>query len=97
MTDLGLPQGIAIIVYIGLGLIGIFAAVLLLRLPFAVFEIRKQLEVTNEQLREVTRLLEVRFPPALPRPGENVLIRSESDDDTFPVRNEAIFSSQRRY
>ena len=96
MTTFGLPEGAAIIAYAGLGLLALFIGVVLLRLPFAVFGIRKQLDTTNEQLREAVRLLENRFPPALPRPGENVLIRSESDDD-FSPRNEAIFSSQRRY
>ena len=97
MTDFGLPEGIAIGVYIGLCLLGIFVGALLIRRPFTVSGIKKRLDTTNELLQEVTRLLETRFPPALPRPGENVLIRSESDEEVFPSRNEAIFSSQRCY
>jgi len=100
MPELGVPQNIAIIVYAGLFILGVFVGVLWISLPFAVFGTKKRLDAMNEHLREMSHLLESRFPPIVPRAGENVLIRSERDSerdqDVFSSQQD-IFSTQRRY
>ena len=79
----------------GVGLILVFTAVILwivltvlwIILPFAVFGIKKRLDIMNSLLREVGMLLDSRLPPPGRRAGEDIRIHPERDEDSFSGRH----------
>jgi|GEM_PF-3296920 len=75
-----IPLGI---LYLALAVIGLVLTVIWIALPFAVFGIKKRLDRGNELLREIGLILDARLPPPGRRPGEEIRIHSERDEDIF--------------
>jgi hypothetical protein len=91
MPDIGLPEGIALVVFLLLGILGLVVSVLWIFMPFAVFGIKNRLDELIRINREIGRLLSLMDTPrgeALPprpRPGENIEI-PDSAREIFSTR-----------
>jgi hypothetical protein len=91
MPDVGLPEGVAAIALVLLGILGLFVSLAWILMPFAIFGIKRRLDELIRINREIGRLLSLadvpRGEPRPPRPGENIEIPDSARD---------IFSAGRR-